>query len=72
MASTSGLGADGKSVRLPRNLLEAIDAFEEDPLTREVFPPRFIDEYVAMKRAEWDEYHSQVTDWERERYLFNL
>jgi glutamine synthetase len=22
-----------------------------------------------MKRAEWDEYHAQVTDWERERYL---
>jgi glutamine synthetase len=61
-----------KGMRLPRNLLEAIDAFEEDPLTREVFPPRFVDEYVGMKRAEWDEYHAQVTDWERERYLFNL
>jgi len=22
-----------------------------------------------MKKAEWDEYHAQVTDWERERYL---
>ena len=27
-------------VRLPRNLLEAIDAFEADPLTHEVFPGR--------------------------------
>jgi glutamine synthetase len=22
-----------------------------------------------MKRSEWDEYHSQVTDWERSKYL---
>jgi glutamine synthetase len=61
-----------KAVRLPRTLLEAIDAFEEDPLTHQVFPGRFVTEYVRMKRNEWDEYHSQVTDWERERYLFNL
>jgi glutamine synthetase len=55
--------------RLPRNLLEAVDAFESDPLTKEIFPSEFINAYVAMKRGEWDEYHAQVTDWERERYL---
>jgi glutamine synthetase len=64
--------ATARGVRLPRTLLEAVDAFEEDPLTHDVFPPRFIEEYVAMKREEWEAYHSQVTDWERERYLFNL
>jgi len=25
-----------------------------------------------MKRAEWDSYHWEVTDWERRRYLLNL
>ena len=25
--------------------------------------------YVAAKRAEWDEYRTQVTQWELERYL---
>jgi glutamine synthetase len=55
--------------RLPRNLLEAIDAFDADPLTSSVFPAQFVSAYSAMKHAEWDEYHAQVTDWERERYL---
>jgi glutamine synthetase len=56
-------------VRLPRTLLEAVDAFEEDPLVHEVFPARFVTDYVAMKREEWDSYHSEVTAWERRRYL---
>ncbi len=55
--------------RLPRNLLEAIDAFDADELTHSVFPSQFVEAYSGMKRAEWDEYHAQVTDWERERYL---
>jgi glutamine synthetase len=57
------------SVRLPRTLLEAIDAFEADPLVASVFPEQFVSEYVAMKRAEWDEFHGQVTEWERTKYF---
>jgi glutamine synthetase len=56
-------------VRLPRTLLEAIDAFDADPLTRAVFPEQFVAAYVEMKTLEWDEYHSQVSEWEREKYL---
>jgi glutamine synthetase len=59
------------AVPLPRNLLEGIDAFEADPLVHEVFAPLFVKEYAEMRRAEWDEYHAQVTDWERRRYLFD-
>jgi glutamine synthetase len=55
--------------RLPRTLLEAIDAFEADSLTTEVFSPQFVSAYVDMKRSEWDAYHAQVTDWERSQYL---
>ncbi|MDQ1519788.1 MAG: glutamine synthetase [Actinomycetota bacterium] len=57
------------AVRLPRNLLEAIDAFEADPLTHEVFPAPFVSAYVEMKNAEWDDYHSRVSEWERDKYL---
>jgi glutamine synthetase len=56
-------------VRLPRNLLEAIDAFAADPLTHEVFPPQLVSAYTEMKNAEWELYHSQVSEWERDRYL---
>jgi glutamine synthetase len=68
-ARTGPEGGDVAATRLPRTLLEAIEAFEADPLTRDVFPERFVTEYVAMKVGEWDEYHAQVTDWERATYL---
>ncbi|MFN0030197.1 MAG: glutamine synthetase family protein [Acidimicrobiales bacterium] len=57
------------AVRLPRNLLEAIDAFEADPLTHEVFPATFVKEYAELKNNEWNEYHAQVSEWERAKYL---
>ena len=56
-------------VRLPRNLQEAIDAFSEDPLVQEVFPAEFIAAYTEMKQTEWDDYHREVSDWERSKYL---
>jgi glutamine synthetase len=62
-------GASSDAVRLPRHLLEAIDAFREDPLVHDVFPPQFVSAYADMKQGEWDEYHRQVTDWERSKYL---
>ncbi|AGB24978.1 glutamine synthetase [Mycobacterium sp. JS623] len=60
------------AVRLPRNLLEATDAFAESKLAAQVFPSQFIEEYVDMKYTEWHSYHCVVTDWERDRYLTNL
>ncbi len=58
--------------RLPRTLQEAIDEFEADPLTHEVFPAAFVTDYVDMKRAEWDAYHGTVSAWEIDQYLLNL
>ena len=71
-ATYDWVGASADAVPLPRNLLEGIDAFEADPLVHEVFAPQFVKEYAEMRRAEWDEYHAQVTDWERRRYLLDL
>jgi glutamine synthetase len=62
-------GGDVAGTRLPRTLLEAVEAFEADPLTHTVFAEEFVRAYVHMKRGEWDEYHAQVTDWERTKYL---
>lgn len=66
------VGLDGRrdcASRLPRNLLEAIEAFDQDPLAAKVFTADFKSTYVAMKLAEWNEYHAQVTDWERDYFL---
>ncbi|MFZ4895242.1 glutamine synthetase family protein [Plantibacter sp. Mn2098] len=64
--------ARSNSVRLPRNLLEATEAFAGSELARSVFPERFVREYTAMKLEEWESFHSSVTEWERDRYLFSL
>jgi glutamine synthetase len=62
-------GGDLIATRLPRTLLEAVDAFAADPLTQKVFSEQFIDNYIGMKNAEWDDYHGRVSEWERATYL---
>src|SRR5699024_987994 len=52
---------------LPRDLLEAVEAFDSDPLTEEVFGKEFKDEWVELKKKEWAEHHFQVTNYERDR-----
>jgi glutamine synthetase len=54
---------------LPRTLAEAVDAFEADPLAREVFGDLMANTYVQFKREEWESYMNHVSDWERDRYL---
>ena len=54
---------------LPRNLEEAIDAFEADPLSREVMGEAMFSAYARFRREEWEAYHNYVSDWERNRYL---
>ncbi len=70
-SSRSGASA-GRGARLPRNLLEAVEALAADPLASEVFPAQFLATYTEMKLDEWEAYHRVVTDWERSTYLTML
>lgn len=54
---------------LPNNLREAVDALLKDRFIVENIGEALINEFVKMKIAEWDEYHSIVTDWERRSYI---
>jgi len=54
---------------LPRNLEEAVDAFEADPLSAKVMGDGMFRAYADFRRREWDSYHNAVSDWERDRYL---
>jgi glutamine synthetase len=54
---------------LPRTLGEAIDAFEADPLSEQVMGPLMRKTFIDVKRDEWLDYQSHVTDWERSRYM---
>jgi glutamine synthetase len=54
---------------LPGTLTEALDALEQDEVIQEALGPAVTEAFLRAKRAEWDEYRIQVTNWELERYL---
>ena len=54
---------------LPGTLGEAIDELESDPVICEALGEHVLNRFVEAKRAEWDEYRTQVTGWELDRYL---
>jgi glutamine synthetase len=59
-----------KSIKeLPGTLGEALDELEKDDVIREALGDHVFDHFVAAKREEWDDYRTQVSDWEVERYL---
>lgn len=57
---------------LPTDLSRAVDAFEASDLMRDILGDYVHDYLVATKRAEWEEYRSQVSRWEIDRYLSKL
>ena len=54
---------------LPGSLIEAVYAAEADPFIRETVGDHVFDAYIEGKKNEWDEYRTQVTEWEINRYL---
>ena len=59
-----------KGIReLPGTLGEAIAELEADPVICEALGDHVLSHFLEAKRAEWDEYRTQVSDWEVERYL---
>src|SRR5881275_1442500 len=56
-------------VALPETLGEAIDEFAGSDLMRRAFGDHIFENYVRLKRQEWDEYRVQLTQWELDRYL---
>ncbi len=61
--------AERKIDVLPRNLLEALEHFERDPLIEKVLGDELKKAYLKEKRMEWAEFHNQVTDSERQRWI---
>lgn len=54
---------------LPKNLYEAIQEMKHSSFVKEVLGEEVYKKYIRAKKAEWNEYTSQVTDWEIDRYL---
>lgn len=54
---------------LPRTLLEAAQAFEEDTYIKNVLGDDLTEKYIKVKTEEYMNYRNQVTDWEIAKYL---
>jgi glutamine synthetase len=57
---------------LPGTLEEALDELKEDEVIKAALGDHAYEAFMRAKRAEWDEYRIQVTDWELNRYLETL
>ncbi len=70
------LAAEGASV-LPRTLLDAVQAFENDDVIRAAVnaadpDARVADYYARLKREEFYAWHNEVSAWEIARYLTSV
>ena len=59
----------GDVKKLPLNLLDAIRTTESSEVLREAFGSEIVDSYCKLKLTEWNQFCSQVTDWERDNTL---
>ena len=57
---------------IPGNVWRAVEAMEADPFIREVLGNHVFSKYVEAKKAEWDLYRKQVTQWEIDEYLYKI
>ena len=53
---------------LPQTLGDALAALAEDDLIRVALGDYVCDQFLIVKRAEWNDYRSYVSPWETERY----
>jgi glutamine synthetase len=54
---------------LPASLWEAIQLTEKSELVRKALGDHVFDAFIKNKKIEWDNYRSQVTEYELKRYL---
>ena len=57
---------------IPRVLGSALDIFDEATALHEVLGPEFARVYSIVKRAEYEEFLSVISPWEREHLLLNV
>ena len=53
----------------PLSLDAALDALEENQALVEAIGPDLVSNFVGIKRMEWKQYSTAVTDWEIATYL---
>jgi len=54
---------------LPTSLWEALNELKKSKLIQEVLGGHLLERYITIKTKEWDEFKTQVTPWEINKYL---
>ena len=54
---------------LPSNLKAALDALDSSQALRAGLTDAFVDSYLKLRRAHWDEYARHLSPWEIEAYF---
>lgn len=54
---------------LPATLKEALEELKQDTYIMDVLGPHVSKAYISGKEKEWEEYRTQVSEWERKKYL---
>lgn len=58
-----------KIEEIPGTLGAAIKEMQKDPFIKEALGEYAYEKYVELKKREWNEYKSQVSEWEIQQYL---
>lgn len=69
--AATGSAYDAK-YQLPRGLSEALDMLKEAKPLHDMLGKRFIDVYVAVKEAEYEEFMRVISPWERDHLLMHV
>ncbi len=67
-----GRGYERRNLRLPLTLEQALECMEQSTMVKEYFGQRFPAAYVAVKRAEHENYKRVISSWEREFLLLSV
>ncbi|MFI8480202.1 glutamine synthetase family protein [Pseudomonas sp. NPDC078700] len=71
-APVVGRGYERRNLRLPLTLEAALERMENCKLAEEYLGRKFISGYVAVKRAEHENYKRVISSWEREFLLLSV
>jgi len=55
--------------QLPESLGHALSLMEESKLVKETLGDHIFENFLTVKQNEWNEYCTQITHWEIEKYL---
>lgn len=57
---------------MPKTLEDAIKAFEKDTYLQDVLGEHIVENYLDVKKREWNRYCEEVTTWEVNKYLYRI